>query len=171
MGLRTIQGMFFSLALMLPLVSQASDERNQPSSDLNDGVETFSISCFGMPQQTTIDINECMAKKLAQLRWVKDKYLTTAAKRIAQGNRDDPLRLQKMALAFNDESKAWDNLIDKASTAAGIDSEGGTLRGTTVALRQEGLVELQVHDIWQHWLRFEDTTPSVLPEPRFKSDE
>ncbi|MGE0970743.1 hypothetical protein ACQFN5_13545 [Klebsiella sp. WOUb02] len=171
MKLRTIQGACFCLALALPLVSLASDDRNQPGSDLNDGVETFSISCFGMPQQTTIDINECMAKKLAQIGWVKDKYLTAAAKRIEQDGRDDPAHLQKTLSAFNDEGQAWDNLIDKASTAAGIDSEGGTRSGAMMALRQQELIELQVHDIWQHWLRFEDSTPPILPEPKFKFGE
>ena len=38
-------------ALIIPIASNASDALNQPSSSLNDGVETFFISCFDMPQE------------------------------------------------------------------------------------------------------------------------
>ncbi len=160
---------FISLALYLPIVSHAADDRNQPSSSLNEGVETFAIACFGMPQETTLDMNACMGAQLKQLSWVKDKYLTRALNRIQQDNKDSPQHLQELTTAFNDESKAWDTLIDKATTSTEVDSAGGTISGIRSSMRKIGLIELQIHDIWDNWLRYGDSTPPLLPEPKFKS--
>lgn len=165
----TLINMFFSLVLIMPVASIASDDKNQPSSNLLDGVETFSIECFGMPQQTTIDMDACMGVEIDHANWVRDKYQAKALNRIQQDNKDDPLLQQKLTAAFNDESKAWSALIDKASTSVMIDSDGGTISGTASSIRQIGLIELQIHDIWENWLRFGDSTPPLLPEPRFKS--
>lgn len=163
--------MLLSLALILPMASNASDASNQPSSNLSDGVETFSIACFGMPQQTTIDMDACLGAQLAQIEWVKDKYLVTAQSRLKQDNKDDPQRLQELTNAFQAETKAWTDLIQRASASVKADSAGGTIVGSAVTTRQIGLLELQTHDIWEHWLRFEDSTPPLLPEPKFKSDQ
>ena len=160
---------FISLALCLPIVSYAADDRNQPGSILNEGVETFSIACAGMPQETTLDMDACMDVQLKQLSWVKDKYLARALNRLQQDNKDSPPRLQELTRALNDESQAWDTLIDKAAASTKADSAGGTISTVSISLRQIGLIELQIHDIWDHWLRFEDTTPPLLPEPKFKS--
>ena len=163
--------MLLSLALILPMASNASDASNQPSSNLSDGVETFSIACFGMPQQTTIDMDACLGAQLAQIEWVKDKYLVTAQSRLKQDTKDDPQRLQELTNAFQAETKAWTDLIQRASASVKADSAGGTIVGSAVTTRQIGLLELQTHDIWEHWLRFEDSTPPLLPEPKFKSDQ
>lgn len=153
------------------MASNASDASNQPSSNLSDGVETFSIACFGMPQQTTIDMDACLGAQLAQIEWVKDKYLVTAQSRLKQDTKDDPQRLQELTNAFQAETKAWTDLIQRASASVKADSAGGTIVGSAVTTRQIGLLELQTHDIWEHWLRFEDSTPPLLPEPKFKSDQ
>jgi hypothetical protein len=92
--------MLLSLALILPMASNASDASDQPSSSLSDGVETFSIACFGMPQQTTIDMDACLGAQLTQVEWVKDKYLVTAQNRLKQDNKDDPQHLQELTTAL-----------------------------------------------------------------------
>ncbi|HHU7328516.1 hypothetical protein MLH93_20275 [Escherichia coli] len=93
-----------------------------------------------------------------------------ALNRLKQDNKDDPQRLQELTASFNAESEAWTELIEKASKSVQVDYAGGTIAGTAVASRQIGLLELQSHDIWEHWLRFEDSTPPLLPEPKFKSE-
>lgn len=153
------------------MMSNASDASKQPSSSLSDGIETFSIACFGMPQQTTIDMDACLGVQLAQVEWVKGKYLVTARNRLKQDNKDDHQRLQELTTAFEAETKAWTDLIEKASASVRVDYAGGTIVRSAVTTRQIGLYELQAHDIWEHWLRFEDSTPPLLPEPKFKSDQ
>lgn len=46
MGAIYVKRLILSVALIIPIASNASDALNQPSSSLNDGVETFFISCF-----------------------------------------------------------------------------------------------------------------------------
>ncbi len=46
-----VKSLILSVALIIPIVSNASDALNQPSSRLNDGVDTFFIPCFDMPQE------------------------------------------------------------------------------------------------------------------------
>ncbi|HCF7790798.1 TPA: hypothetical protein NIM19_005037 [Klebsiella variicola subsp. variicola] len=171
MELLSLRNMLLSLALILPMASNASDASDQPSSSLSDGVETFSIACFGMPQQTTIDMDACLGAQLTQVEWVKDKYLVTAQNRLKQDNKDGPQHLQELTTAFEAENKAWTDLIERASASVKVDYAGGTIVGSEVTTRKIGLYELQVHDIWEHWLRFEDSTPPLLPEPKFKSDQ
>ena len=171
MKLLSFRHLFLSFALVLPVTSDAFDDQNQPGSILSDGVEFFSIACSGMSQQTTIDMDTCMMVQLDQVEWVREKYLAASLNRIKKDNESDGQRLQKLTVAFDAENRAWEDLINKASTSAGIDSSGGTAIGLTVARRQIGLTELQVHDIWQNWLRFQDSTPPLLPEPKFNSDQ
>ena len=170
MGAIYVKRLMLSVALIIPIASNASDALNQPSSSLNDGVETFFISCFDMPQETTTDMDACQRVQLAQVSWVKNKYSVAALNRLKQDNKDDPQRLQELTASFNAESEAWTELIEKASKSVQVDYAGGTIAGTAVASRQIGLLELQSHDIWEHWLRFEDSTPPLLPEPKFKSE-
>ena len=170
MGAIYVKRLILSVALIIPIASNASDALNQPSSSLNDGVETFFISCFDMPQETTTDMDACQRVQLAQVSWVKNKYSVAALNRLKQDNKDDPQRLQELTASFNAESEAWTELIEKASKSVQVDYAGGTIAGTAVASRQIGLLELQSHDIWEHWLRSEDSTPPLLPEPKFKSE-
>lgn len=114
-----------------------------------------------MPQETTTDMDACQRVQLAQVSWVKNKYSLAALNRLKQDNKDDPQRLQELTASFNAESEAWTELIEKASKSVQVDYAGGTIAGTAVASRQIGLLELQSHDIWEHWLRFEDSTPPL----------
>lgn len=167
----SMRNIFLSLALILPIISTAADTLKQPNSELNEGAEIFSINCHGMPQQTTIDMNACVESQLAEVEWVKDKYLTASLNRLKQDDKDDPESLQQLTTVFDNETKAWADLIDKASKSVAVNYAGGTISSTLFVLRKIGLVELQVHDIWDNWLRFGDSTPPVLPEPKFKSDQ
>ncbi|WP_253208113.1 hypothetical protein [Escherichia coli] len=95
MGAIYVKRLILSVALIIPIASNASDALNQPSSSLNDGVETFFISCFDMPQETTTDMDACQRVQLAQVSWVKNKYSVAALNRLKQDNKDDPQRLNR----------------------------------------------------------------------------
>lgn len=136
-----------------------------PNSVLKNGTEIFDITCPGNPQQTTIDLNDCIGDKINAAKSVEMKYTNTARQRISAD--DDKETLD----AFEAENKAWDALIDAASHATDVEWRGGTIRGVKAADRELYLIELRVHNQWQNWLRYEDSTPPVLPEPLFRNDE
>lgn len=140
-----------------------------PGSVLENGVETFTIDCSGNPQQTTIDINECYGTKLAQVEAIQRKYVAMIRKKIAAGLNQPPGHARKILDAFDAENNAWVQLQDAAATATYTDWEDGTIRGIKSADRKLSIIELRVHNQWENWLRYEDSTPAVLPEPRFNN--
>ncbi|RJT43257.1 lysozyme inhibitor LprI family protein [Rahnella woolbedingensis] len=164
--------LFITLTLLgLSHSSFAADK--QPSSVLDNGVETFAIDCAGNPQQTTLDINACYAEKIDKLNWVKQTYLDTARKSIEPTAKDpdpDP-DAAEMLKVFEEETQAWDAFEDKASTATYTAYQGGTIRGAMSMSRRMELIELRIKDIWSNWLQYQDSTPAVLPEPKFKEGD
>ncbi|WP_149450075.1 hypothetical protein [Escherichia albertii] len=170
MGAISVKHVVLSLALILPTTSNSSNVLIEPGSSLNGGVVTFYISCSDMPQNTTIDIDNCLRIQLTQIEWVRNKYSTAALNRLKEDHKNEPQCLRDLTEAFDAESEAWSELVEKASTSVESDASGGVTTNSAIASRQISLQKLRTHDIWEHWLRFEDSTPPVLPEPQFKSD-
>lgn len=117
-----------------------------------------------------MDMNVCYGEMKAQVEAIKNKYLTAARKRIAGGNDKPAGQVRKELDAFDAENKAWDSLEEKASTATFTFWEGGTIRGVMGADREIRLIELRIHNQWENWLQYEDSTPALLPEPKFEHE-
>ncbi|CAM3424873.1 hypothetical protein BS639_22005 [Rouxiella silvae] len=149
----------------------ASDSLPLPSSVLKDNLETFEIDCPNNPQQTTVDLDDCMGTKRAQVEAIESKYVTTARQLIANSPDFSKEQTQKILDAFDAENKAWDTLIATAAHATEVNWDGGTVRAAKATDREIKLIELRVHNQWQNWLRYEDSTPPALPEPKFKNVE
>lgn len=159
------------LALLLIISGHSFAEAPLPSSELKDNAETFYISCPGNPQQTTYDLDDCMSKKSAAVEAVEAKYVDTARQRIV-AEADDPAGSRQQTLdAFDAENRAWDALIAAGSHATDVEWQAGTIRGMKATAREIMLIELRIHNQWQNWLRYEDSTPAVLPEPKFHNEE
>ncbi|MBP2199098.1 lysozyme inhibitor LprI family protein [Pantoea cypripedii] len=154
-----------TLAISLGYSLHSYAEAPLPSSVLKDNTETFEIACPDNPQQTTIDMNDCMSTKRDAAKSVEEKYLNTARQRISAKQDNQTLN------AFEAENNAWDILINTASHATGVEWQGGTIRGVKATDREIALIELRIHNQWQNWLRYEDSTPPVLPEPLFHNVE
>ena len=151
------------LAILLGSGFNSYADAPLPSSVLKGTTETFEISCPKTPQQTTIDINNCMAAKLDSVKSVETKYIDAARNRILSTQEQQTLD------AFDAENKAWDTLIDAASHATDVKWGAGTIRGEEATSREIALIELRIHNQWENWLRYEDSSPPVLPEPLFKN--
>lgn len=158
----------FSLATQ---VIADTDNAALPGSRLDNGVETFRIGCPGNPGQTTMDMNICYGEMKAQVKTIKNRYLTAAQKRITEGSDEPAGQIRKVLDAFDAENKAWDSLEEKASTATATFWEGGSMRGIMGADREIRLIELRIHNQWANWLQYEDSTPALLPEPKFDHEK
>ncbi|WP_437616251.1 lysozyme inhibitor LprI family protein [Erwinia sp. V71] len=154
-----------TLAILLGYGLHSYAEAPLPSSVLKDNAETFEIACPDNPQQTTIDMNDCMGTKRDAVESVEAKYVSMARQRISAKQDNQTLD------AFEAENKAWDVLIETASHATDVDWREGTIRGVKATDREIALIELRIHNQWQNWLRYEDSTPPVLPEPLFHNAE
>ncbi|MBS0878563.1 MULTISPECIES: lysozyme inhibitor LprI family protein [unclassified Tatumella] len=152
------------LALLFGYGFQSYADVPLPSSVLKGNSETFDISCPKNPQQTTIDIDNCMSSKLDAVKSVELKYVNAARNRISETQDQQTLQ------AFDEENKAWDSLIDAATHATDIKWGEGTIRSSEAIGREITLIELRIHNQWQNWLRYEDSSPPVLPEPLFHNE-
>jgi hypothetical protein len=153
------------LAILLGYGLQVHADVPLPGSVLKDNAETFEIACPDNPQQTTIDMNDCMGTKRDAVKSVEAKYISAARQRIVATQDEQTLN------AFEAENKAWDSLIDTASHATAVEWQGGTIQGVKATDREIALIELRIHNQWQNWLRYEDSTPPILPEPLFQNVE
>lgn len=160
-----IQRNFRLISIAVLLISTVSCLAAEPlpSSIVTGNVQTFAISCPGNPQQTTIDMNNCISTKLDAVKSVEKKYVSVARSRISAEKNNQALG------AFEKENQAWDRLIEASSQATYAYWREGTLRGLKATDREIALIELRIHDQWQNWLGYEDSTPPLLPEPRFNN--
>jgi hypothetical protein len=111
------------LAILLGYGLQGHAEVPLPGSVLKDNAETFEIACPDNPQQTTIDMNDCMGTKRDAVKSVEAKYVSAARQRILATRDEQTLN------AFEAENKAWDILIDTASNATGVEWQEVAFRG------------------------------------------
>ena len=140
-----------------------------PLSSKQNNVETFQLACRDNPKITTIDMNNCIADKVDQIKAIQTRYEEAARNRVASGL-DDPAshdHAQKTLDAYDAESKAWGELRVKATDATYTDWEEGSIRNIMSAQREIEIRGLRIHDLWLNWLQYMDSTPSVLPEPKF----
>jgi len=157
--------------LLASLTAPAFAATNQaalPGSTLENGAEIFQIGCPDNPQQTTMDMNACYGEMKAQVASVREHYLTAIRKRLAEEGDEPTGQAGEQLAAFEAENNAWDALEEKASAATATYWQGGTIRGVMGADRAIQLIELRIHNQWENWLRYQDSTPALLPEPKFK---
>lgn len=162
-------GALLLVSLAAPVFA-ATERAALPGSTLENGAEIFQISCPDNPQQTTLDMNACYGEMKAQVEAVKGHYLTAIRKRLAENGDEPAEQSQEQLAAFEAENNAWDALEDKASAATATYWQGGTIRGVMGADRAIQLIELRIHNQWENWLRYQDSTPALLPEPKFRSE-
>lgn len=162
-------GALLLVSLVTPVLA-AAERAALPGSTLENGAEIFQISCPDNPQQTTLDMNACYGEMKAQVASVKDHYLTAIRQRLAEEGDEPAGQAREKLAAFEAENNAWDALEEKAAAATATYWQGGTIRGVMGASRAIQLIELRIHNQWENWLRYQDSTPALLPEPKFTSE-
>lgn len=158
------------LVSFITQVNAATGDAKLPVSRMDNGVETFRIGCPGNPQRTTIDMNMCYAEMKTQVKKINNKYLMAARERIVGAGYESADLISKKLDAYDAENEAWDLLEEKASAATFSFWEGGSIRGVKGAEREIRLIELRIHNQWENWLQYEDSTPAILPEPKFEHE-
>lgn len=158
---------FIVFALLSPVSHSANVNENQPDSVSDSGVETFHLTCPDSPKETTLDMQNCLDDKKAKVEWVRNKYLTAIKQRMEESSGEDAAHNSRLKAALEKENLAWKLLQATAANAMYTDYEEGTIRGIMAANREITLTEMQIHEQWQTWLTYPDSTPAVLPEPKF----
>lgn len=113
------------------------------------------ISC--PDAETTLDMNECFANRLAAADERRATYLATAVEREAENDEVlEQMRASEVAFEAYREAECgavWESW------------KKGTIRTIMALGCQIELTDQRTHSIWQNWLTFMDSSEPVLPEP------
>lgn len=112
-------------------------------------------------------MDKCGVTMINQLKTVQEKYIAAIQHKIQTDYKDDPAILKETIEAFDKENIAWDTLINAASDATYSYWQQGTIRGVMNTGRKIELIKYRIHNQWNNWLTYIDSTPAILPEPLF----
>lgn len=131
----------YLLLLLLPALSVAADEGE--------------LDCENAI--TTLEVNACIGREVAEAEEVLQAYLSAAMEQIeSQPDAQD---------ALDKSQQAW--LAYRSAYCDAIYTQwiGGTIRGAMSGLCALKLTKSRTHLVWEDYLTYMDSTPPVLPEP------
>lgn len=140
--MRTLTTCLVVAALGLPAVSLAADP------------------CSGA--KTTIEINECLGKRLDEADARLNEYLAAAGKHIESTG--------GASLNLKTAQEAWVRYRDAQCNDVYKLWEGGTARTAMGLQCRINLTQERTHDVWRAFLTFMDSTPPLKPEPEAVHD-
>ena len=111
------------------------------------------------PGETTLEINDCLAQQLKAAQARLDKYFQAAIERHAD---DQPA----VRLGIESSEKAFQAYRGIECSTVYEDWKEGTIRNAMALGCEIQLTDSRTHTIWSNWLRYMDSTPPVLPEPK-----
>lgn len=119
-------------------------------------VRTQAIDCS--EAYTTLAMNECLAKSLAQANERRTQYLAAAIERYG----DRPALSQMI----NASDVAFQAYRQAECSAVYDDWKEGSIRGIMSLTCRIAMTDARTHTIWQNWLTYPDSTPPILPAPK-----
>ena len=113
---------------------------------------------------TTPAVNACLAETLKRSEARLQNYLKAALRKYdeAEGHPHG----DAVQLGIGASQTAFEAYRSVECSTVAEDWKGGTIRGAMSLGCQISLTDKRTHDIWNHWLRYMDSTPPILPEPK-----
>ncbi|MFN4175999.1 lysozyme inhibitor LprI family protein [Phenylobacterium sp.] len=119
-------------------------------------------SCDGM---TTEGMNDCAAIYSDRAERELVRYVATARARLVESAEEDE-GAREAVKGFDEAQKAWSTYRDAECGAVFNSWSGGTVRVVMNLSCMTAITKARTHQLWANWLRFVDSTPPLLPEPR-----
>jgi uncharacterized protein YecT (DUF1311 family) len=111
------------------------------------------------PGETTLEINDCLARQQQRAQARLDKYIVAATERYAA---DQPA----VRLGIEASEKAFEAYREIECSTVYEDWKDGTLRAAMELGCKTELTDARTRTVWNNWLRYMDSTPPILPEPK-----
>ncbi|ABZ76998.1 conserved hypothetical protein [Shewanella halifaxensis HAW-EB4] len=108
---------------------------------------------------STIEINQCAAMELDAAKAEMQTYLAKSY----EHNSYDPQLINAIKVAQND----WQQYLTSHCDSVYTQWRDGTIRGVMAISCKTRLTKLRTYEIWDNFLTYVDSTPAVLPEPKF----
>jgi uncharacterized protein YecT (DUF1311 family) len=121
-------------------------------------------SCNG----NTHEIEVCVSERLTRHEANLAVYVSAARDRIRRAVAEAPVgasTIQNAPKEFDAAEIAWSKYRDAECDAVYDYWSQGTIRGLKSLNCRIILTQRHAHTIWSEWLRYEDDTPPILPEP------
>ena len=144
-------------------VAAASKKRVALLSSLSDEPEICS-------DDRTLAINACGDEYNRRADLELARYLAAARKRLIDDAADDKVfTASRDAIPkFDASQKVWQAYRKAECEAVYTDWSDGTIRGAMYNACYLALTKERTRVIWESWLQFMDSTPSLMPEPTTK---
>lgn len=110
----------------------------------------------------------CISDRLAQHEAALAVYVSAARERIRRVSAEASPGSDSVAKAlsgFDEAELAWSKYRQAECAAVYEYWSQGTIRGLKSLKCRIVLTQHHAHTIWSEWLRYEDDTPPILPEP------
>jgi uncharacterized protein YecT (DUF1311 family) len=107
---------------------------------------------------STYELNQCMAGKVEKADTRLKEYVGAAKTR----HEDKPA----VVLGIDASQTAFEAYRDIECATVLEAWKEGTIRGVMTLSCKVALTDQRTHQVWEHWLQFMDSTPSILPEPK-----
>ena len=112
--------------------------------------------------QTTVELNDCAGKNLEAAEARLQKYQQAAIDRYSTEEDENPA----VVLGIKASSEAFAAYRSIECATIYEDYKQGTIRTMMSLGCQIYLTNQRTHTIWENWLRYMDSTPPILPEPK-----
>ncbi|MDJ0642164.1 MAG: DUF6265 family protein [Erythrobacter sp.] len=114
---------------------------------------TGSYDCDG----TTLAINQCLARVLQRADDRRKFYFETAI----GGAENDSILARRMRKS----REGFESYRSNECSSVHEQWKQGTIRNAMLLRCSIRLTDQRTHDIWQHWLTYQDSSEPILPEP------
>jgi uncharacterized protein YecT (DUF1311 family) len=119
------------------------------------------VPCF---DGNTLEMNQCLSERLSRREADLATYVSAARNRI-QGEIGQDGVPPTALHGFDTAEAKWSNYRDAQCNAVYEYWSAGTIRGLKSLKCRIILTQQHSHTVWSEWLRYEDDTPPILPEP------
>lgn len=114
------------------------------------------------------EMEECYGERLAKHEATLATYVSAARDRIGREAAETPSGLSSIESAlggFDAAQAAWSTFRNAECGAVYDYWSMGSIRGLKSLRCRTIPTQQRTHTIWTHWLRYEDSSPPILPEP------
>lgn len=118
--------------------------------------KSFAHSCSS---GTTDDIEACRYRHVKTSEETLEKYITAASKRLTQKGKTRALA------TFYSGQKNWSLYRSQECDSVALFFQPGTIADLMKIDCLQKLTDVRMHEVWNNWLRYMDSTLPILPEP------
>lgn len=110
--------------------------------------------------QTTIEFNDCLIEELQKEKKILSKYVKASIERYKE--------VPELIAEINIAQRKWEEYVETHCDSIYTLWEEGSIRNAMALSCRIKLNKQRTHNLWSDFLTYMDSSPPVLPEPKFQ---